>query len=47
MKENELRPIKKLLRGLSSSRVKVLKYCLALGYDIREEGLVWIIKELG
>jgi hypothetical protein len=36
--------MKKILRNLVATRIKVLKYCLALGYDIREDGLVWILK---
>lgn len=38
--------MKKVLLRVQQAKTKVLKFSLELGYDIREDGLVWILKEL-
>lgn len=43
-REETIIPLKALLKGLDLARNKVLKYELALGYNIKEEGLIWIIR---
>ena len=46
-KELELEPIKITIDRLERARVTILKHCLNVGYDVREEGLIWILRKLG
>lgn len=45
-KEAKLEPVRLLLADLEEARVVILKNCLSQGYDAREEGLLWVLREL-
>jgi hypothetical protein len=45
-REAELEPLRALLDNLHNARTTVLRRCLAQGYDVREEGLLWVVREL-
>jgi hypothetical protein len=36
--------VKKILERVDKEKLRVLHFCLELGYDIREEGLAWLLK---
>ncbi len=45
-KEAQLEPIKNVIEQLEEARITVLKKAMAQGYDVREEGLLWAMREL-
>lgn len=45
--EAEQEKIKSFIEQIEMAKIRVYKHSLRTGYDVREQGLIWIIKELG